>query len=278
MMPVTFLTPLRKNGSAPRSSNAFTLIELLVVIAIIAILAAILFPVFAQAREKVRQTVCLSNTKQMGTAFAMYSQDYDETLPIHLGDGSDYLNAGNATYFRVNWAYLIFPYNKSKSIYVCPSAYELAPPGTFATNSYQGNGVVLSQSGTPLSAITNPSDIIVVSESNFIQNYLYNRPKQTATNPPAFVSWHLVDCRKNYEPYLQTKVRTGCGEAYNAVHMAGGNLIFTDGHAKWRKYSAIRSGDYGLLPDEPYAIQGQSDIEASGTAVNKSYTAAFTIN
>ena len=63
-------------------NRAFTLIELLVVIAIIAILAAILFPVFAQAREKARQTACLSNAKQLGTATIMYVQDYDETLPL----------------------------------------------------------------------------------------------------------------------------------------------------------------------------------------------------
>lgn len=65
-----------------RRANAFTLIELLVVIAIIAILAAILFPVFASAREKARQTACLSNTKQIGTAVSMYVQDYDESLPM----------------------------------------------------------------------------------------------------------------------------------------------------------------------------------------------------
>ncbi len=68
--------------SLPRSRAGFTLIELLVVIAIIAVLAAILFPVFAQAREKARQTACLSNLKQMGTAVMMYSLDYDETLPL----------------------------------------------------------------------------------------------------------------------------------------------------------------------------------------------------
>jgi prepilin-type N-terminal cleavage/methylation domain-containing protein len=65
-------------------SRGFTLIELLVVIAIIAILAAILFPVFAQAREKARQASCLSNAKQMSTAVMMYAQDYDETFPLYF--------------------------------------------------------------------------------------------------------------------------------------------------------------------------------------------------
>src|SRR2546427_4281930 len=70
-----------------RTRHGFTLIELLVVIAIIAILAAILFPVFAQARQKARQTVCISNVKQIGLAMMMYTQDYDETLTLDAWDG-----------------------------------------------------------------------------------------------------------------------------------------------------------------------------------------------
>src|SRR5438046_1091428 len=78
-----------------RQRRAFTLIELLVVIAIIAILAAILFPVFAQARGKARQALCLSNVKQFALAFTMYAQDYDETnCPLFISNGQP---AGNMT-------------------------------------------------------------------------------------------------------------------------------------------------------------------------------------
>ncbi len=100
----------------PRQSAAFTLIELLVVIAIIAILAAILFPVFAQAREKARQTSCASNLRQIGTAAMMYAQDYDEQfLPYGLPSGRP--SPGRNVY----WQTMIQPYTKNRGITLCPS-------------------------------------------------------------------------------------------------------------------------------------------------------------
>ncbi len=95
------------------SSFAFTLIELLVVIAIISILAAILFPVFAQARAKARQTACLSNMRQMGFAVQMYAQDVDETLPLAA--------TATATGF-LNWHDLLDPYVKNKQVWICPDS------------------------------------------------------------------------------------------------------------------------------------------------------------
>src|SRR5438067_151044 len=97
-----------------RSSRAFTLIELLIVIAIIAILAAILFPAFAQAREKARQTACLSNLHQIGLGTLMYAQDYDENI-VHTELGGD----TGQEYF---WGDMLAPYLKNHDILACPSA------------------------------------------------------------------------------------------------------------------------------------------------------------
>src|ERR1044071_4712638 len=110
--------------STARQRRGFTLIELLVVIAIIAILAAILFPVFAQAREAARKTSCLSNMKQIGTSIMMYTQDYDETYPINNrsyplayyksggGQSGDYHNS---------WAKHLQPYLKNNKVFYCAS-------------------------------------------------------------------------------------------------------------------------------------------------------------
>jgi prepilin-type N-terminal cleavage/methylation domain-containing protein/prepilin-type processing-associated H-X9-DG protein len=115
-----------------KKTSAFTLIELLVVIAIIAILAAILFPVFAQAREKARQTACLSNVRQMGTALMMYVQDYDEVYP-----GASQLEPNRpdcqvAPCARKPFEIQLMPYVKNNGIFTCPS--DSTPRSNFSTN------------------------------------------------------------------------------------------------------------------------------------------------
>lgn len=105
----------------PARRGGFTLIELLVVIAIIAILAAILFPVFAQAREAARKTTCISNCKQLGLGFMMYVQDYDEQFPfVTCGDS---YTGGCATWIRgsLPWTLTVQPYIKNFGLYTCPS-------------------------------------------------------------------------------------------------------------------------------------------------------------
>ncbi|MCC6445718.1 MAG: prepilin-type N-terminal cleavage/methylation domain-containing protein [Armatimonadetes bacterium] len=202
--------------------NGFTLIELLVVIAIIAILAAILFPVFAQAREKARAISCLSNCKQMGNAVQMYLQDYDEKFPHHscACDPVPMVNNSKQCYFTS-----IHPYTKSKNVYRCPSdATSWRPCGNvpFAKDwkgdeafkmerlSYGFNiiagGVFSGRIGQSVAGIARPAEIILIADSGG--------------------TGYLGNCG-NY---------SGCPFNYivsGERHQNGSNCIFFDGHAKW---------------------------------------------
>lgn len=130
--------------------HGFTLIELLVVIAIIAILAAILFPVFAKAREKARQTSCLNNVKQLSLAYMQYAQDYDEWLPGFL--------TGNAT--RYYWYQVIEPYVKNTQIWLCPSTLYYLTPNRYATTTND----TLGYYGFRMGSIPNPSEKFMIAD------------------------------------------------------------------------------------------------------------------
>lgn len=254
--------------------RAFTLIELLVVIAIIAILAAILFPVFAQAREKARQTACLSNTKQLANGVLMYTQDYDEVLPHHAGDVQDFLNPANRT---STWQRGVYPYIKNDQVFACPSSPR-APtqvPSIAQANwpwsSYQGNCVVISRTGTLLARIPNPADILFAQENYFKFLNAYNRPTQSGTS---FLYWHLIDCRPQY-PGLPRTGHPTCGEQYNSRHMAGGNLVYVDGHAKYIPVTRMRSSMFGLLPDEAYNPNDPGQGTCNPGCSGRNYRAAF---
>jgi prepilin-type N-terminal cleavage/methylation domain-containing protein len=166
------------NTSISSRKSGFTLIELLVVIAIIAILAAILFPVFAQAREKARQATCISNEKQLGLALMMYAQDFDETLP----HASIYFTpTGGPPGNFVSWHRLILPYTKNEKFHVCPSDPEPHPfwwrpngqiyPGSFQGDfpvSYIANQVAIKAWNfvpTRLADFDAPADVIIATEA-----------------------------------------------------------------------------------------------------------------
>ena len=190
-------------------ARGFTLIELLVVIAIIAILAAILFPVFARAREKARQTSCLANVKQITLGALMYVQDYDERCPMHV-------TATNASPTWVYWPEVLQPYLKNAQILVCPSdqsPYSLSSfSGTILTSyGYNWNNLGSGNASTPwgraVGAVSKPAETLM-----FVDSVSY------------VASWWDA----SYRP--------------EARHNEGVNVGFVDGHAKWFKRSLLYSG------------------------------------
>ena len=189
--------------------KGFTLIELLVVIAIIAILAAILFPVFARAREKARQNSCLSNTKQIGLGIMMYAQDYDE----HYNHYRHELPGNTAFYWQPTTTYegMIGPYVKNKQIFTCPSASSLAYSYGWNYNylGWPSRGGTDANAAATMAEVTHPAETIMVAE--------------TAENQ--------VAC---YAPRNES-FRTTYTLRYNAYnrHNEGSNYVFADGHAKW---------------------------------------------
>lgn len=153
---------MKSNSTQRSKTSGFTLIELLVVIAIIAILAAILFPVFAQAREKARQSSCISNSKQLNMALLMYVQDYDEQFPSGRYNPA-YPNAAD---FGKGWAGQIYSYTKNVGILKCPddSTGEIKGTGiTLSPVSYLYNYNIATHAG--LASLNAPSSTVLLAES-----------------------------------------------------------------------------------------------------------------
>ncbi len=226
-------------------SKGFTLIELLVVIAIIAILAAILFPVFARAREKARQSVCLSNMKELGLALYMYAQDYDETFP-HW----DWVNRADPA--QVFWWAAIYPYTKNAQIYECPShandgchcrdtaTYPYAAPFVDVKFSYGYNEYFAGTAGMParkLGDLGYPSETVVLGDC---QSSLGGWPVNGWLNRYIYVIGGTPGCG-------------GCGAGIDPnvltddslPHSGGSNLAFADGHAKWVRWENMREVHLG---------------------------------
>ena len=188
--------------------RGFTLIELLVVIAIIAILAAILFPVFAKAREKARQASCLSNTKQLALGCLMYSQDYDTKYPFTYWNGPP-PPPWNGVW--VYWYQLIMPYVKNNQIFYCPSYGGAVSPDY----SYGMPWWYASTSDTAIAAMTyGAAGTVMIAET----------------------PWGVLDGPSFFASYQYTPAPGRLRDQHND----GLNLGYADGHAKWQKVTQTR--------------------------------------
>jgi prepilin-type N-terminal cleavage/methylation domain-containing protein/prepilin-type processing-associated H-X9-DG protein len=254
---------VQRSPNQSRAGQGFTLIELLVVIAIIAILAAILFPVFASAREKARQTTCASNQKQLALAALQYVQDYDELYPFGY-QASNYRGMG--------WAGELYPYVKSTSVYVCPD--DPTPPGStpypnvisYALN--QSIALNVGSCSNPMKApqvslFTSPSKTILLIE---VQGAYWNA--QADAQPSAWGNWYspTVDGGTNNGNISPQTEPTGVSLSYStgifdgaanhgetinipsanpangARHTSGANYAFADGHVKWLHSDQVSDG------------------------------------
>jgi len=284
------------------SFKAFTLIELLVVIAIIAILAAILFPVFAQVREKARQTQCASNEKQLGLAFQQYVQDNDETWPTtEINPATVLTPPGSATPaleavpwpWGAGWSAEIYPYVKSTGVYRCPDdstpagANNAVPVSYFMNSNIDANNVAASDA-----AFSAPASTVLLADAlgvsyNVTINPLTNPSPSTDSVGDGFDGIYAGDLFPRTAAYATgvlgngntAAAATNIGSANLATthsnspqHKNGANYLMGDGHVKFLKPVQVCPGpnaaDESALP---------TNTSAAGTGALGNYAVTFSI-
>ncbi len=277
--------------------KGFTLIELLVVIAIIAILAAILFPVFAQAREKARQTSCLSNMKQLGLSLTIYAQDYDGTLPMTSWEVG-------ALKSKIHWSYLVQPYVKNLQIFVCPSDPTPVVPKNRICGPIDTIGVSLCDEQAPKFSYINNYNVMPAHDWLCPQESAIEKPANTIVlserrNNMNDAAMTLLGQWKGSSPFVSTSTAHGTskgggqicpGDTYVPAtlaqvqaallpsnssdspelvrvkfdrHAGGSNYNFFDGHAKWYRLEGTIDPNNFQWGDHWYPTPNPSPLSAS---------------
>lgn len=242
-----------------KANRGFTLIELLVVIAIIAILAAILFPVFAQAREKARGIACMSQAKQIGTAAVMYSTDYDETWVDYsygVASSSVYSNGWGSGDGLFDWELALQPYIKNRNVFVCPDKdysylyYEVWPNG---------------QSNPPDPSNTDPA-CPGCTKSSWTWNHMQSWPAAASVD-------------KTFDPTGKTGY-AGTGDYWvgdpipvAAIQNTAGSIWIAEGD--WSDFSSDDNTDYGWIAQHGNSLQNINGSSFHGYDVRDRHTGGF---
>jgi prepilin-type N-terminal cleavage/methylation domain-containing protein/prepilin-type processing-associated H-X9-DG protein len=235
------------------TKGAFTFIELLVVIAIIAILAAILFPVFGRVRENARRTSCQSNLKQLALGIFQYTGDYDERYPIRDG-------APTSTGSTGRWPRDVFPYVKSIQVFQCPSKRTNPDKGNIELETFSQYGMpyasgnnnteVLSRLGYPTVLVQEPTRSFLLTETKQA-----NSTNGSGFWTPSFTRNSTANSAEHSTAYFTS-----------SVHLEGYNVAFADGHVKWVKFGDSNSYIWRCpsLPNQAYTAQGTGNGQCPG--------------
>lgn len=262
-----FVFHRRASQGSHASQKGFTLIELLVVISIIALLAAILFPVFGRARENARRSSCQSNLKQMALGWIQYSQDYDERIIPFTQSGSA---SGNA----VAWDRVLQPYLKSEQIFKCPSNER------FMGYSYNA---IAATSGRTLAAMQNTTQLPIIADAvgSGTTPTSCNGPNApyvcaSGSNPRQSLAFWFTNFRTDWANsgrVLENRFNPGAGVWFTSAqtqgmvsstrHFEGTNFAFADGHVKW-----LKSVEHGGVQKPPYLDLDYNGDGSVGDATN----------
>jgi prepilin-type N-terminal cleavage/methylation domain-containing protein/prepilin-type processing-associated H-X9-DG protein len=262
--------------------TGFTLVESLVVIGIIALLISILFPALRRARLLAQRTQCLSQLRNIGNAFAMYVAENKGRTPVQIynyvpnwADPAQYDRPpqpnGSHLTGRSMFAALLPYLTKEKRVFVCPVAYEYAwnsaadNPTEMSDTSYMGNEAIVNRR---MAQVRRSAQVVLVQENRHRWHIAWLRPARVSAlgaRPAVYSMW----CWNNPTPHAGGKP---WGQEYSAIHESGGNLLFADGHAEYRKHTSLRARDFGLTGGA--GVGGTAD-DVNTTVHSQTYLCEF---
>lgn len=232
--------------------RAFTLIELLVVISIIAILAAILFPVFARARENARRSSCLSNLKQIGMGVMIYKQDYDGYFPLPARSDSTTADPSRYDSDYLFWPNFVYPYIKNLQVLRCPSQPVDKSATSLDAGNYGANDLVIANPAVfpkaPFSdaILQNPAQTYLIMDAG---TYLIS-----ASHPasPSSSKSYLPGTGQLGIPVWSSLEARYKDDFMSGRHFGGVNMAFADGHVKWLSSQIVLAESQKTTGSNPY--------------------------